>query len=196
MRPPWFTDGWTFVYEFINDKKKKKKLKHKLEDVSLMLAPGVDLGYRWHFSSDVIGGSSGGSAWELTPARLDNASHFFNHATGGIIEPDAAQSPFFPRKPFAQLVKKGSTTWRTGWGEGKKVKLERFAAKPYKVKLGGKPESLPAVGARGGGLTLLLLDDPEFPLVLELSEKPYGDKLIEILPPSKAALKRAAKAAT
>lgn len=118
----------------------------------------------------------------LTTKQLDSATHFFNEGEGGNTA--NTTRVVFPRKRFAELVKKGSTTWMTKWGDGKKVTLKRVKVPAYQVKVEGTLQALPAIGARGPGFTFTILDDATCPVLLAHDEKPYPLRLLEIGKPA------------
>lgn len=116
---------------------------------------------------------------QLTTEQLDRATHFFNESEGG--DTVGTTRVVFPRKRFAELVKKGSTSWMTNWGEdGKLVKLKRVAVPPYKAKVEGTLQALPAIGAAAPGIKISILDDAACPILLSYDEKPYPVRLLEI----------------
>lgn len=112
----------------------------------------------------------------FTPEAIKSATKWAVIAQGGALLPDGEQAtairtavpPFLVSRAVFLALRSGGATIHSEWGAGE-LELQAVPAKRT-IKLGARTVEVPILRATGDDITLDILDDETWPLVIEHTE--------------------------
>lgn len=121
-------------------------------------------------------GSSDEGDLVFTPDAIARATKWVGIAQGGALLPDGESSaairtavpPFLVSRAVFLALRSGGATVHSEWGSGE-LEVQAVPAKRT-IRIGARSVEVPILHATGDDITIDIVDDPRWPLVIEHSE--------------------------